>query len=182
MRNKVTLLAQLPLAGGFAALALLLFAPETVHAQTDVFFACYVPSGVVYRVNAPDAPGEDPKLKDGCTGKKHVLFSWTDGVNAVRNGDAAAGDLDGTYPNPTVAKLQGNAVSTTTPTASQVLTWNGSAWEPQTLAAGTPAPGTVVQVVSMPLTVNLTPGGDNAWSGSLATFRSNRSLRTARFW
>ena len=77
MRNKVTFVAQLPLAGGFAALALLLFAPETVHAQTDVLFACHVPnSGVVYRVNAPDAPGENPTLKDSCTGKKHVLFSW----------------------------------------------------------------------------------------------------------
>ena len=77
MRNKVTLPAQLPLAGGFAALALLLFAPETVHAQTDVLFACYVPnSGVMYRVNPPGSPGQTADLKDDCTGQKHVKFSW----------------------------------------------------------------------------------------------------------
>ena len=110
MRHKITLLAQPPLAGGFAALALLLFVPETVQAQTDVLFACYVPnSGVVYRVNAPDAPGEDAKLKDGCTGKKHVLFDWNqqgppgedgdDGDNGDKGDDGDSGlacwDLDG---------------------------------------------------------------------------------------
>ena len=76
MRTKVTLPVHLPLAGGFAALALLLFAPETVQAQE--LFACYVPSsGVVYRI-------KEPGLRDECTGKKHVEFSWA--KLAVANG------------------------------------------------------------------------------------------------
>jgi hypothetical protein len=43
---------------------------------------------------------------------------------------SAAGDLAGTYPSPTVTKLQTFAVSTTTPQAGQVLTWTNNNWAP----------------------------------------------------
>jgi len=45
-------------------------------------------------------------------------------------------DLTGSATSPKVAGLQGNPVSATAPTSSQVLTWNGSAWTPTTPAAG----------------------------------------------
>jgi len=54
----------------------------------------------------------------------------------VKVGDAAGGDLGGTFPSPSVAKLQGTAVDATAPTAGQVLTYNGGAWAPAAVASG----------------------------------------------
>ena len=43
---------------------------------------------------------------------------------------AAGGDLSESYPNPTVARLQGRSVSNAAPSSGQVLKWNGSVWTP----------------------------------------------------
>ncbi len=42
----------------------------------------------------------------------------------------AGGDLSGQFPNPNVARLQGNPVSSTPPAPGLVLKWNGTEWAP----------------------------------------------------
>ncbi|MEO0469012.1 MAG: tail fiber domain-containing protein [Bacteroidota bacterium] len=54
----------------------------------------------------------------------------TDATDDIVIGTAAAGDLSGSYPAPTVAAIQGNPVSATAPNVGEVLEWNGSAWVP----------------------------------------------------
>jgi hypothetical protein len=58
---------------------------------------------------------------------------------AVKTGDAAGGDLAGSFPAPTVTRLRGRTLAATAPTAGQVLTFNGTAWAPATPATGVTA-------------------------------------------
>jgi hypothetical protein len=46
------------------------------------------------------------------------------------------GDVSGTFSNITVTRIQGRPVSSTAPSAGQVLTWTGSQWAPGTVSGG----------------------------------------------
>ncbi|MEP2668477.1 MAG: hypothetical protein ABJH04_05775 [Cyclobacteriaceae bacterium] len=57
-------------------------------------------------------------------------------ITGTTPGGTAGGDLNGTFPNPTVDGLQGRPVATTAPATGQVLKYNGSAWAPGTDVSG----------------------------------------------
>jgi hypothetical protein len=65
------------------------------------------------------------------------VLGWQGGVqwapiSVIKPGDAAGGDLSGTYPDPTVARLQGVVVSTDLPQDGQILKYDDtqSQWAP----------------------------------------------------
>jgi trimeric autotransporter adhesin len=138
MSTQVPSHGMLGLVAAAAALLLAIDSAPSSAQEPTVFFACYVPStGTVYRIKEPGLPEKCAGPASG--GKQaHVEFSWTDGMNAVRVGSAAAGDLSGLYPDPVVAALQGVAVANAAPEPGQVLTYDDatSAWMPAMPATG----------------------------------------------
>lgn len=74
------------------------------------------------------------------TGVNSILFPALTGTVCLDSGNCAAagaagGDLSGNYPNPTIAKLQGVDLSVGSPTAGQVIIYNGlsNRWENYTI-------------------------------------------------
>jgi hypothetical protein len=93
-----------------------------------------------------DGGTPSPSLTAGVT-VRYILETVDGGTNWIGNlvgtggaTGAAGGDLSGTYPNPTVAKINTTTLGTLTgATAGQALAWSGSAWVPATVGADTSA-------------------------------------------
>ena len=67
----------------------------------------------------------------------------------------AGGDLAGTYPNPSVAKLQTRDVSSNAPVSGNALLWNGSNWLPGSVIMTGNASGDLAGTYPSPSVVKL---------------------------
>lgn len=78
------------------------------------------------------------KLADAVDGQDAVTLAQLSGV--MRNGDEALGDLTGTYPAPSVARLLTRPIADVDPQDGDALVWNGAFWSPAAVAGAPSEP------------------------------------------
>ncbi len=105
-------------------------AGTTLSPQTAILSVAYA-----YKAEkAVDAQEIDGNPVSGNPSVDDVLkwsgSQWTPEPDETSPTGSASGDLSDNYPNPTVAKIQNNPVSSSTPTDEQILKWNGTEWLP----------------------------------------------------
>lgn len=133
-------------------------------------------------VSGTPTSGQVPIASSGTAAAWGTLSIPTvnDATTSVKGIVQLAGDIGGTATSVVVTRLQGTAVSATTPTTNQVLQHNGTQWVPASIAAGAPQNATYLTVSSDGTLTNervLTAGTNISFTdgGANSTFTINNT-------